>query len=150
MASSIAATMGSLFSFNGCIMGYVCEETSLISSIRTPADLAVSWLKFEPKVSNFPAVSANVADTAHAIIGSLFLFNGCKLGYVGKWTSLISSIRTPADLRFHGWYCCYRKSFLILFIKKHTKFLVCFFVLKLNYWSEIFEFNVVPQCVMVR
>ena len=34
--------------------------------------------------------------------------------------------------------------------KKHTKFLVCFFVLKLNYWSEIFEFKVVPQCVMVR
>ena len=50
---------------------------------------AVSWLKFEPKVSNFPAVSANLADTAHTTIGSLFLFNGYKLGYVWKWTSLI-------------------------------------------------------------
>ena len=46
----------------------------LNSSIRTPADLAVSWLKFEPKVSNFPAVSVDVADAVHAIIGSLFSF----------------------------------------------------------------------------
>ena len=67
----------------------VCEETSLISSIRTPADLAVSWLNFEPRVSKLPAVSAISADTAHAIIGSLFLFNGYKLGYVWNWTSLI-------------------------------------------------------------
>ena len=44
------------------------------SSIRTPAALAVSWLNFEPKVSEFPAAPANVADTAHATIGSLFLF----------------------------------------------------------------------------
>ena len=46
------------------------------SSVRTPADLAVSWLNFEPKVLKFPAVSANVADTAHTTIGSLFSFNG--------------------------------------------------------------------------
>ena len=98
MADTAHAIMGSLFSFNGCIMGYVCEETSLISSIRTPADLAVSWLNFEPRVSNFPAVSADVADTAHAIMGSLFSFNGCIMGYVCEETSLISSIRTPADL----------------------------------------------------
>lgn len=38
---------------------------------------------------SFPAVSANVADTAHTTIGSLFLFNGYKLGYVWNWTSLI-------------------------------------------------------------
>ena len=38
---------------------------------------AVSWLNFEPKVSKFPAVSAYEADTAHATIGSLFLFDGC-------------------------------------------------------------------------
>ena len=108
-------------------------------------------LKFEPRVSNFPVLEARrVASSTAATMGSLFLFNGCKLGYVGKWTSLISSIRTPADLWSHGWYCYYRKSFLILYVKKHTKFLVCFFVLKLNYWSEIFEFKVVPQCVMVR
>ena len=44
------------------------------SSIRTPATLAVSWLNFEPKVSKFPAVSANVADTAHATIGSFSFF----------------------------------------------------------------------------
>ncbi len=43
---------------------------------------------------SFPAVSANVADTAHTTMGSLFSF------YLSK---------------------------------KHTKFLVCFFVLKLNY-----------------
>ena len=67
----------------------VCEETSLISSIRTPADLAVSWLKFEPRFSKFPAVSADVADTAHAIMGSLFSFNGCIMGYVCEETSLI-------------------------------------------------------------
>ena len=54
-----------------------------------PADLAVSWLNFEPWVSKLPAVSAISADTAHAIIGSLFLFNGYKLGYVWNWTSLI-------------------------------------------------------------
>ena len=89
MADTAHAIMGSLFSFNGCIMGYVCEETSLISSIRTPADLAVSWLNFEPRVSKLPAVSADVADTAHAIIGSLFSFNGCIIGYVCEETSLI-------------------------------------------------------------
>ena len=38
---------------------------------------------------SFPAVSANLADTAHTTIGSLFLFNGYKVGYVWKWTSLI-------------------------------------------------------------
>ena len=46
------------------------------SSIMTPAALAVLWLNFEPKVSKFPAVSAYEADTAHATIGSLFLFYG--------------------------------------------------------------------------
>ena len=30
MADTAHAIIGSLFSFNGCIMGYVCEETSLI------------------------------------------------------------------------------------------------------------------------
>ena len=64
----------------------------LNNSIRTPADLAVSWLNFEPRVSKLPAVSADVADTAHAIIGSLFLFNGYKLGYVWKESSYSSII----------------------------------------------------------
>ena len=67
----------------------VFELDFLDSSIRTPADLAVSWLKFEPNVSNFPAVSADVADTAHTTIGSLFSFNGCIMGYVCEETSLI-------------------------------------------------------------
>ena len=30
MADTAHTTIGSLFSFNGCIIGYVCEETSLI------------------------------------------------------------------------------------------------------------------------
>ena len=38
---------------------------------------------------SFPAVSATSADTAHTTMGSLFSFNGYKLGYVWNWTSLI-------------------------------------------------------------
>ena len=49
----------------------------------------VSWLKFEPKISNFPAVSADVANTAHTTIGSLFSFNGCIMGYVCEEAFLI-------------------------------------------------------------
>ena len=78
MADITHTTIGSLFLFNGCIIGYVWKWTSLISSIRTPADLAVSWLNFEPRFSKLPAVSADVADTAHTTIGSLFSFSGCK------------------------------------------------------------------------
>ena len=93
MASSTAATMGSLFSFNGCTLECVWKETSLIVVLG------------RQQICGLMAATATM--------GSLFSFYSLKS-------------------------------------KKHTKFLVCFFVLKLNYWSEIFEFNVVPQCVMVR
>ena len=63
------------------------------SSIRMPADLAVSWLNFEPKVSKFPAVSANVADTAHATIGSLFLFYGLRM-FIRVFQLVINSKKT--------------------------------------------------------
>ena len=62
VASSTAATMGSLFSFNGCIIGYVCEETSLIVVFG--------------RQQTFSFMAGN------ATMGSLFLFNGYKLGCV--------------------------------------------------------------------
>ena len=91
----------------------------------------VSWLNFEPRVSKLPAVSADVADTAHAIIGSLFSFNGCIMGYVSlivvlgpqQNCGLMAGTVTMGSLF----------SFYSSKSKKHTKFLVCLFVLKLNY-----------------
>ena len=56
----------------------VSDETSLISSIRTAeaSQMRVSCLKFEPRVSNLPVISARVADITHTTIGSLFLLYG--------------------------------------------------------------------------
>ena len=62
----------------------------------------ISWLKFEPKVSNFPVIEANLASITLAITRSLFLFsfsillNVINIKYVGdfycRWFS--RSVRT--------------------------------------------------------
>ncbi len=91
-----------------------------------------------------------MADTAHTTIGSLFSYNGCKIGYVCEETSLIVVLGRQQTFGFMAGNATMGSLFSFYSSKKHTKFLVCFFVLKLNYWSEIFEFKVVPQCVMVR
>ena len=41
---------------------------------RTPADLPVSWLKFEPKVSNFPVTKTAIAVLVTCAIMTIFLF----------------------------------------------------------------------------
>ena len=62
----------------------------------------ISWLKFEPKVSNFPVIEANLASITLTITRSLFLFsffillNVINIKYVGdfycRWFS--KSVRT--------------------------------------------------------
>ena len=65
------------------------------------ANLTVSWLKFEPRVSNFPVLEARrVASSTAATMGSLFLFNGSIIGYVCKWTSLIVVLGRQQTFRF--------------------------------------------------
>ena len=62
----------------------------------------ISWLKFEPKVSNFPVIEANLASITLAITRSLFLFsffillNVINIKYVGEfyWRWFSRSVRT--------------------------------------------------------
>ena len=119
-------------------------------------------LKFEPSVSNFSVLEARrVASSTAATMGSLFSFNGCIIGYICEETSLIVVKDGSRPSGLIAGNAAMGSLFSFYSSKKHTKFLVCFFVLKLNYWSEIFvlklnywseifEFKVVPQCVMVR
>ena len=49
---------------------YICNSLDASSFA-----LRISWLKFEPKVSNFPVIEANLASITIAIMRSLFLFS---------------------------------------------------------------------------
>ena len=74
-----------------------------------------------------------MADTAHAIIGSLFSFNGCIIGYICEETSLIVVKDGNKPFGLMAGTATMGSLFSFYSSKKHTKFLVCFFVLKLNY-----------------
>ena len=47
---------------------YICNSLDASSFAKR-----ISWLKFEPKVSNFPVIEANLASITLAITVSLFL-----------------------------------------------------------------------------
>ena len=49
---------------------YICNSLDASSFAKR-----ISWLKFEPKVSNFPVIEANLASITLAITISLFLFS---------------------------------------------------------------------------
>ena len=49
---------------------YICNSLDASSFAKR-----ISWLKFEPKVSNFPVIEANLASITLAITVSLFLFS---------------------------------------------------------------------------
>ena len=49
---------------------YICNSLDASSFAKR-----ISWLKFEPKVSNFPVIEANLASITIAITRSLFLFS---------------------------------------------------------------------------
>ena len=49
---------------------YICNSLDASSFAKR-----ISWLKFEPKVSNFPVIEANLASITLAITRSLFLFS---------------------------------------------------------------------------
>ena len=49
---------------------YICNSLDASSFAKR-----ISWLKFEPKVSNFPVIEANLASITIAIMRSLFLFS---------------------------------------------------------------------------
>ena len=50
--------------------------------------MRVSLLKFEPKVSNFPALEAKLASSAHTTMGSLFSVLGNDMNAYKKKNSL--------------------------------------------------------------
>ena len=76
---------------------YICNSLDASSFAKR-----ISWLKFEPKVSNFPVIEANLASITLAITRSLFLFsfsillNVINIKYVEDfyWRWFSRSVRT--------------------------------------------------------